>query len=54
VGATTMTLAWLGAPEWERLLRDCGFRVEATYGWFDRRPYRGQEDIVFVARRADA
>lgn len=53
-GAATMTLSWLDAPEWERLLRECGFVVEATYGWFDRRPYRGQEDMVFVARRADA
>ena len=49
--ATTMTLAWLDASEWEQLIHDCGLVVEATYGWFDRRPYRGQEDVVFVARR---
>jgi SAM-dependent methyltransferase len=51
-GATTMTLAWLRADEWERLLRESGFVVEATYGWFDRRPYRSHEDMVFVARRS--
>jgi hypothetical protein len=47
-----MTLAWLDAAEWDRLLVDCGFAVDAVYGWFDRRPYRGGEDVVFVARRS--
>jgi SAM-dependent methyltransferase len=28
--------------------------VEACYGWFDRRPYSGGEDTVWVARRRDA
>ena len=27
------------------------FTVERTYGWFDYRPYRGGEDMVFLARR---
>jgi hypothetical protein len=31
-----------------------GFEVEAVYGWFDRRPYDGGEDTVFVARRASS
>jgi SAM-dependent methyltransferase len=49
--ATTMTLAWLSPPEWQLLLDRAGFAVEALYGWFDRRPYAGQEDFVFVASR---
>jgi SAM-dependent methyltransferase len=50
-GETTMTLAWLGPEEWRGLLERAGFAVEAVYGWFDRRPYAGGEDAVFVARR---
>ena len=36
------------------LLERAGFEVEACYGWFDRTPYRGGEDTVWVARRPDA
>jgi SAM-dependent methyltransferase len=50
--ASTMVLAWLSALEWRRLLDRAGFELEAHYGWFDRRPYAGEEDFVFVARRA--
>jgi SAM-dependent methyltransferase len=50
-GETTMTLAWLAADEWRALLERAGFEVEALYGWFDRRPYRGGEDMVWIARR---
>lgn len=50
-GETTMTLAWLAADEWRALLERAGFEVEALYGWFDRRPFRGGEDMVWVARR---
>jgi len=50
--ASTMLLAWLSPLEWRRLLEHAGFEVEAQYGWFDRRPYSGEEDVVFVARRA--
>ena len=50
--ASTMHLAWLSPIEWRRLLERAGFTVEAHYGWFDRRPYAGEEDFVFVARRA--
>jgi hypothetical protein len=46
-----MVLAWLSAPEWQRLLERAGFEVEHLYGWFDRRPYAAEEDFVFVARR---
>ena len=51
--ASTMLLAWLSPPEWRRLLDRAGFDVEAQYGWFDRRPFAGGEDVVFVARRRD-
>ncbi|HET8607073.1 MAG TPA: class I SAM-dependent methyltransferase [Gaiellaceae bacterium] len=50
-GGSTMRLAWLGVDDWRALLERAGFEVEAVYGWFDRRPYRGGEDSVFVARR---
>jgi ubiquinone/menaquinone biosynthesis C-methylase UbiE len=47
----TMQLAWISADEWLRLLEAAGFEVEGCYGWFDRSPYDGGEDMVFVARR---
>jgi SAM-dependent methyltransferase len=50
---TTMTLAWLEPHAWEALLVETGFEVEATYGWFDRRPYTDGEDTIFVARRPE-
>jgi SAM-dependent methyltransferase len=50
-GETTMTLAWLSADEWRALLERAGFEVEALYGWFDRRPFRRGEDMVWIARR---
>jgi SAM-dependent methyltransferase len=49
-GETTMTLSWLAPEEWRALLERAGFEVAALYGWFDRRPYDGGEDAVFVAR----
>lgn len=52
-GETTMSLAWLEPDDWRRLLEDTGFEVEACYGWFDRRPYSGGEDTVWVARRRE-
>ena len=52
-GETTMTLSWASPPEWRALLESAGFEVEACYGWFDRRPYSGGEDIVWIARRPD-
>lgn len=48
--ATTMRLWWLEPERWLALLGDAGFLVDAVYGWFDRRPYDGGEDTVFVAR----
>ena len=50
-GASTMTLAWLHPIEWRALLVDAGFEVLACYGWFDRRPYAGGEDTVWIAMR---
>jgi SAM-dependent methyltransferase len=50
-GETTMTLSWLAVREWRELLERAGFAVEACYGWFDRRPYAGGEDSIWLARR---
>jgi SAM-dependent methyltransferase len=52
-GESTMHLAWISEREWRRTVEQAGFEVERTYGWFDYRPYRGGEDMVFVARRRD-
>lgn len=49
--ASTMELAWLSPPEWRLLLDRAGFDVEEQWGWFDRRPYAGGEDVVFATRR---
>lgn len=49
--ATTFGLHWLSAPEWLQLLDEAELEVEALYGWFDGRPYDGEEDMVFVTRR---
>jgi SAM-dependent methyltransferase len=46
-----MSLAWLSVPEWKTLLREEGFVIDAVYGWFDRTPWRGGEDSVWVCRR---
>jgi SAM-dependent methyltransferase len=52
--ASTMLLAWLSPPEWRLLLDRAGFDLEAQWGWFDRRPYSGGEDVVFASVRRDA
>ncbi|MDQ3066917.1 MAG: class I SAM-dependent methyltransferase [Actinomycetota bacterium] len=49
--ASTMELAWLSPAEWRLLLDRAGFDLVAQWGWFDRRPYDGGEDVVFAARR---
>jgi len=46
----TFGLHWLSAPEWLRLLDEAGFDVLELYGWFDSRPFDGEEDMVFVCR----
>ncbi len=48
---SSMILAWLSPDEWRLLLERAGFEVEACYGWFDRRPYQGGEDSIWIARR---
>lgn len=50
-GETQMRLAWISAQEWEELLERAGFVLKACFGWFDRRPNSGDEDLVFVAER---
>ena len=49
---STMQLSWLSAEEWQALLEDECFEITALYGWFDRSPYRGGEDFIYVTRRA--
>jgi SAM-dependent methyltransferase len=46
---TTMALAWLSPDEWRGLLETAGFEIEACYGWFDRTPYDGREDTIWIA-----
>ena len=48
---TTMALAWVSQAEWADLLDRAGFEVEACYGWFDRRPWAGEDDSIWIARR---
>jgi SAM-dependent methyltransferase len=48
---TAMELAWTSPGEWRRLIEEAAFEVLACYGWFDRRPYAGGEDTIWVVRR---
>src|SRR5437763_306040 len=50
-GESSMTLWWLEPQRWQALLAEAGFAVDACYGWFDRRPYDGGEDTVWIGRR---
>jgi SAM-dependent methyltransferase len=47
---TSFRLHWLSVPEWLALLDAAGLVVDAVFGWFDRRPYDGEEDMIFVSR----
>jgi SAM-dependent methyltransferase len=49
---STMQLAWVQPEDWRRLLTVAGLRLERLYGWFDRRPYAGGEDSIWVAVNA--
>jgi SAM-dependent methyltransferase len=49
-GEAEMSLAWLSVPEWRTLLEEEGFELEGLYGWFDRSPWLGGEDSVWVCR----
>jgi len=53
-GASSMVLWWLEPQRWQSLLGEAGLVVEACYGWFDRRPYAGGEDTVWIARRSES
>ena len=46
-----MELAWVSQAEWRALLHEAGFTVDACYGWFDRRPWAGEEDSIWIATR---
>jgi len=48
---TTLGLSWISPAEWRGLLERAGFEIEACYGWFDRTPYTGGEDSIWLARR---
>lgn len=50
-GDSEMSLAWLSVPEWRVHLAAAGFEVEELYGWFDRTPWDGGEDSIWVCRR---
>jgi len=50
-GESTMTLWWLEPARWHSLLAEAGFDVHACYGWFDRRPFAGGEDSVWITAR---
>jgi SAM-dependent methyltransferase len=53
-GGTTMELAWAPPEAWAQLVEDAGFVDVRSYGWFDRRPYEGGEDVVIAATRPAA
>jgi SAM-dependent methyltransferase len=50
-GETTMELGWVSQAEWRALLHEARFTVDACYGWFDRRPWAGDEDSIWIATR---
>jgi len=49
--AATLELSWLPVEAWRALLDEEGFEVEELYGWFDRRPWQGEEDSIWVCRK---
>ncbi len=50
-GESTMTLWWVEPERWHSLLAEAGLEVAGCYGWFDRRPFAGGEDSVWIAVR---
>jgi SAM-dependent methyltransferase len=50
-GETQLALAWVEPERWRELIAEAGLEVVAEYGWFDRRPYRGGEDSIWIAER---
>jgi SAM-dependent methyltransferase len=51
--AAAMELHWLSALEWRRLIDEAGFDVADLYGWFDRRPFKGGEDMIWACRKRE-
>jgi SAM-dependent methyltransferase len=47
-----LSLAWLPVERWRELLAEADFVVEGLYGWFDRTPYAGHEDSIWICRAA--
>ena len=47
-----LELAWLPIEQWQQLLAEEGFVVDGLYGWFDRTPYSGHEDSIWVCSTA--
>jgi SAM-dependent methyltransferase len=46
------SLCYIWPREFEHLLAQCGYEVEALYGWFDKRPFdETSTEQVWVARR---
>ncbi|MGL6278647.1 MAG: class I SAM-dependent methyltransferase [Gaiella sp.] len=50
--AASFTLHWLSAAEWRRLIAQAGLEVERVHGWFDGRPFAGEEDMIWHCRLA--
>ena len=49
-----LAVRYVHPAEMESLLERSGFRVEALYGWFDRRPFHPDSpEQVWIARRDD-
>lgn len=48
-----MELYWLSAQEWRRLIDAAGMDVLHLYGWFDRRPFDGGEDSIWIVGARD-
>lgn len=49
--AANMHLHWLSPLEWRQLIDEAGFDVADLHGWFDRRPFNGEEDMIWTCRK---
>ncbi len=50
--STAFALHWLDETGWRSLITEAGLKPHAIYGWFDRRPYDGGEDMIWVCANA--
>jgi trans-aconitate methyltransferase len=49
-----LQLWWLTRSEWEGLIDVAGLKVEALYGWFDKRPFDEESrEFVWVTRKPE-